>query len=293
MGKNKHTNCLICGSDKLKKLNRYADNYLVKCLSCGLVFCEPIPSVEELNKYYKTYAYENNYYSPITKHRYLTLLNSFKKYRKTNKILDVGCGNGFFLEAAREQGWEVYGTEYSEKAIEILKEKGIKSYKGKLEIRDFNEESFDVITSFEVLEHINNPQEEIKNFYYLLRNNGILYVTTPNFNSISRDLLKERWDIIGYPEHLTYYSKKTIHKLIKENGFKKNSLKTTGFSISRYRKSKVKNKEKASETNFDEGFREKVDNKLGYKMVFKIVNFLLNLFKKGDSIKAYYIKKSF
>jgi len=269
MENKKHSSCLICDSKNLINLKPYSNNYLVKCNSCGFVFCELIPSTKELNEYYKIYAYENNFYSPITKQRYIKLLSIFEPYRKNNKILDVGCGNGFFLETAKEKGWDVYGTEFSEKAIEILKEKGINSFKGKLEIENFKEQMFDVITSFEVIEHINNPKNEINKFYNLLRTGGLLYITTPNFNSISRNLLIEKWNIINYPEHLTYYTPKTLKKLLTENDFKKIKLKTTGFSISRFKQSKNNNLSKIDKPSItsDEKLREKLTNK-GFMFYF-------------------------
>jgi len=287
-----HNKCLICGSQDIQKLERYSNNFLVKCKNCGLVFCEPIPTKQELDEYYKTYAYENNYYSPITKQRYIELLEQFEKYRKTNRILDVGCGNGFFLDVAKEQGWEVYGTEYSEKAIEILKEKGIKSYKGELNIDDFKEEMFDVITSFEVVEHINNPVEEIQKIKYFLRKGGVLYITTPNFNSISRYLLKENWNIIGYPEHLTYYTAKTLTGLLRKNNLIKVFVKTTGFSFSRFKQSRSSNIvfENAN-NNYDENLREKLNKKGLIFYLVKIINFVLSLFRKGDTIKILFIKQ--
>ena len=293
MENKKHSSCLICDTNNLIKLKSYSNNFLVKCKNCGLVFCEPIPTIDELNKYYKIYAYENNFYSPITKQRYIELLKTFEPYRKNNKILDVGCGNGFFLETAKEEGWEVYGTEFSEKAIEVLKEKAIKSFKGELKQENFKVQMFDVITSFEVIEHINNPKEEIPKFYNLLRTGGLLYITTPNFNSISRNLLKEKWNIIGYPEHLTYYTPKTLKRLLVKNNFKKIKIKTSGFSISRFKQSKNNNISKTNKSviTSDEKLREKLTKK-GFMFYFvNIINYFLNLFKKGDTIKALFIKK--
>ena len=292
MDNNLHGNCLICNSSDIKELTKYSNNFLVKYRKCDLVFCEPIPSQQELNEYYKIYAYENNYYSPITKQRYIEILNSFEPYKKNNRILDVGCGNGFFLEVAREKGWDVFGTEFSEKAIGILKDKNIPSFKGELNTEDFEKGFFDIITSFEVMEHINNPQEEIRKFNYLLRKEGGLYITTPNFNSVSRNLLKQKWNIINFPEHLIYYTVKTLKKLLINNGFEKKYSLTTGFSISRYKQSKS-TKEIRTETtknNIDENLREKLEKKALMFYFVKIINILLSFFNKGDTIKAFYIK---
>ncbi len=119
--------------------------------------------------------------SPLTIESYNVLLDEFEKYRKTNKILDVGCGRGFFLTQAKKRGWEVYGTEYSPKAVELCASNGIDMKTGKLSTDLFNIKDFDIITSFEVLEHINNPNEELKHINNLLRKGGLFYCTTPKF----------------------------------------------------------------------------------------------------------------
>ena len=96
--------------------------------------------------------------------------------------------------------------------IEICRKKGISMHKGVLNTENYEEESFDIITSFEVIEHINNPIPELKNFYKLLRKGGLVYLTTPNFNSLLRYRLKSEYNVICYPEHLSYYTPKTLKK---------------------------------------------------------------------------------
>ncbi len=85
---------------------------------------------------------------------------------------------------------------------------------------NYDLESFDVITSFEVIEHINNPSEELNTFNRLLRKKGLVYVTTPNFNSLLRYRFKAAYDVICYPEHLSYYTKSTIKNYFKNQDFK-------------------------------------------------------------------------
>jgi len=144
----KHTECLISGSKNLQVLKGYERHYLVKSKPLGFVFCSRIPTEEELNKHYLQYS-RNEYYSPITKLRYIELLNEFEPFRKTNRILDIGCGTGFFLEVAKEKGWEVYGTEFTDNAITICKNKGIKMQQGRLNAAWYDADFFDVVTSFE------------------------------------------------------------------------------------------------------------------------------------------------
>ncbi|MGQ0829311.1 MAG: class I SAM-dependent methyltransferase, partial [Bacteroidota bacterium] len=149
------------------------------------MFSKQIPSAEQLQIYYQGYG-KNSYLSPITIKRYIELLDKFELFRKTNKLLDVGCGTGFFLEQAKARGWEVYGTELSDEVIKACIEKGFNIQKGLVNPKNYNPGMFDIITSFEVIEHINNPKTELNNFNAILRKEGLVYITTPNFNSLLR-----------------------------------------------------------------------------------------------------------
>ena len=234
---NNHKICLLCSSEELYLLEKYKSAHLCKCRNCGFVFSKKIPSETELNNFYDGYG-RADYLSPITIKRYNELLDKFEKFRKTGKIIDVGCGIGYFLEIAKKRGWEVYGTEFTDEALEICKSKGIKMSLGKLDPKNYDSNMFDIITSFEVLEHINNPIEEISNFSKILRKNGLVYLTTPNFNSLLRYKLNENYDIITYPEHLSYYTPKTINFLFEKLNFRKLKLQTTGISLTKLKTKK-------------------------------------------------------
>ncbi len=292
-----HSNCLICNSIKLIGLKWYKKNKLVRCGSCGFVFMQQIPSPEELAAHYNTYSYDREQYlSPITIKNYNILLDEFEKYRRYNRLLDVGCGMGFFLEQAKKRGWEVYGTEYSPKAIEINRAKGINMIAGQLNSAAFPVKDFDVVTSFEVIEHINNPQDEIKHIHTLLRKNGLFYCTTPNFNSLLRYYLKEDYNVINYPEHLSYYTKKTLNHLLATNSFRKLKTLAHGISITRLETSKAqKNTTKQpttiiGEQTADEKIRVQMDKKPYLLYAKNIANFFLSETGLGMGLKGYYEK---
>jgi 2-polyprenyl-3-methyl-5-hydroxy-6-metoxy-1,4-benzoquinol methylase len=284
------TRCLISNTEDLYPLKGYERHYLVKSKSSGFVFCNKIPTQQELYNHYLTYNRED-YLSPVTIKRLNEVLDSFEPYRKTNKILDIGCGVGFMLEQAKKRGWDVYGTEYTEKAIEICEAKGIKMSKGKLDPAWFENESFDVITSLEVIEHINNPIEEVGHFRNLLRKGGLLYFTTPNFNAIERFILKDQYNIIGYPEHLCYYTPRTINYLLSKNGFSKKGLLTTGFSVTRIKTSTGQSNEGLiSATSSDELIRNKLEDNPFFSIAKKLLNKTLTLLGIGNSLKGWYVK---
>ena len=249
-----------------------------------------IPTEEELFNHYNNYPIGYGADSVITIIRINELLDEFERFRKTNKMLDVGCGPGLFLIEAKKRGWEVYGTEFTDNQLAYLNNKGINTLKGKLTNFSFEDELFDVIISSEVIEHINNPVEEMQYFHRLLRKGGLVYITTPNFNAIERYFLKGAYEIIEYPEHLSYYTPKTIDLLLTNNGFKKLKITTTGISIARIKKSlKRKNNESTEHVSSDESIREQLE--FGYKRYIKLfINGMLNFFGIGNSLKVWYIK---
>lgn len=142
-----------------------------------------------------------------------------------------------------------------------------------------------------MIEHINNPNEDLALVNKVIRQGGAFYFTTPNFNSLSRYILKEKWNVIDYPEHLSYYTPSTIHFLLNSNGFKKDYLITTGISFTRF--SQSMNAESVSESIpvNDETLRNKIEHNPFLSFLKSTANFMLNLFKTGDSLKGFYIKQ--
>jgi 2-polyprenyl-3-methyl-5-hydroxy-6-metoxy-1,4-benzoquinol methylase len=267
------------------------DGTLLKCNNCGFRFAQKIPTVAELIAHYNQYG-RNDYLSPVTIKRYHEILDQFEPYRKTNKLIDVGCGIGYFLEEAKKRGWEVYGTEYTDEAITICRSKGITMHQGALNPTDYSAGEFDVVTSFEVIEHINNPVEEMQHFHRLLRQGGAAYITTPNFDALERYVLKERYNVISYPEHLSYYTKNTLTRLMISQGFLPIETKTTGISFSRLKSTLLNKKERQIEANnTDDKIRNLTEEKWWAIAAKKLINSILDLTATGNALKGLYIKK--
>jgi 2-polyprenyl-3-methyl-5-hydroxy-6-metoxy-1,4-benzoquinol methylase len=281
-----HACCHICESVNLNSIeNRFGHKYLVQCQVCGFIFFQRIPTETELQKHYNGYP-RNNPLSEITVKRYNELLDQFEPYRKSGKILDVGCGDGHFLAVAARRGWKVFGTEFTDEAVEAGLKNGAQVFKGR--IQDFNlTEEFDVITSFEVLEHIHDLRSHTARIHQLLRKGGLFYFTTPNINALSRRILGGKWTIIEYPEHLSYYTVKTIHRLLTGAGFKRLSIRTTGISLQRFSASVNQSAPVAGQ---DEQARKKIEKNLFLRFVKNSINGVLNLLKLGDTLKGYYVK---
>jgi 2-polyprenyl-3-methyl-5-hydroxy-6-metoxy-1,4-benzoquinol methylase len=296
-GQREITNCICCGSNQLNPLKSFENASLVKCASCSMVFSSRNPTIVELENHYQGYG-RNDYLSPITIKRYNEILDQFEKVRKTNRLLDVGCGIGYFLEVAKKRGWEVYGTEFTDEAIRICQTKGIQMHQGVLNPQNYSLESFDVITSFEVIEHINTPNAEMKNITSLLRKGGCFYVTTPNFNSLLRYYLGPNYNVIGWPEHLSYYTPKTLTSLMLKHGFRKRWVKSTGVSITRFLTSRTPVKSLSPEegTEFisanteDEKLRNNFESNAILSFAKKTLNSFLTISGKGDALKGLFQK---
>ncbi|WP_422361702.1 class I SAM-dependent methyltransferase [Reichenbachiella sp.] len=286
-----HKKCLITDTEDLVSLKKFPKTELVKSKSSGLVFTRKIPTEKELSDHYNNYS-RSSAISEITIKRYHDLLDQFESYRTNNKILEVGCGGGAFLVEAKKRGWEVYGTEYTKEASEIPQKKGITVNYGKLNPDNYPIKDFDIIVSIEVIEHINNPLEEASNIYSLLRSGGLFYVTTPNFNAIERYYLGEAYKVIGYPEHLIYFTPKTLHYLMKKVGFEKEKLLTTGINISSFKGKKQRQMEgrQGGVKNSDQNLRQNIENHFSLRLLKTIVNKILTLLQIGNAMKGYYIK---
>jgi glycosyltransferase involved in cell wall biosynthesis/2-polyprenyl-3-methyl-5-hydroxy-6-metoxy-1,4-benzoquinol methylase len=287
-------NCPLCNNSSLALMNEYKTARLAKCQTCGFVFSQKIPTEKELSDYYAKYSYGDDYYSsPLTSLRYDMLLEKFEPYRKHNRILDVGCGNGQFIEAAIKKGWEAWGTEYSKEAVLQVQIKGLNVLQGRLDDLLDILPQFDIITSFEVIEHINNPANELKLMDTLLRPGGIIYITTPNFNSVLRYLLKHRYDVITYPEHLSYYTPSTIKYLMQSRGFKVKKIESTGFSFSRLRNGLTgKIEDPFTSESMDEKFRIFLESNFIFRLIKSSFDRLFTLSGTGLSIKGWFEKRS-
>lgn len=164
-------------------------------------------------------------------------------------------------------------------------------HQGKLDPNWFPEDTFDIITSFEVIEHINNPREEVRNIHKILRPGGLFHFTTPNFNATERFILKSNYNNIAYPEHLSYYTKKTINYLLTSNGFRKKKLTTTGISLTRLKTSlKPRSESLISATSTDEKLRVSLEKNSAAGFFKKCVNGVLNFLGIGSAMKGWYIK---
>ena len=296
MNKFLHTNCILCGSKLLN--NIFGDqHFITKCKHCSFVFSREEASKEELKNYYDVYPMENKI-SDITNQRYNEILDLFEPFRHSSKLFEFGCGEGYFLEIARKRNWVVAGTEISKPLLEKCRNKNITVYDNFENIPLSEKGTYDILVSIEVIEHLSPPLLFTNFFNSILRDGGGLYMTTPNFNCLSRFILGRKWNNIIYPEHLCYYSAKTMKLTLNKSGFEQVFTKTLGISPARYKYAFMNWKHKKGEAKVhydynekDRNIREQIENQKLLSFLKIIVNKLLNITRLGESLKIFYLKK--
>ena len=244
----KYVKCEICNSNEfaiIKKANyKNFSNYndiiniyksssdhelfdqLVRCTECNLVYVNPRLRYEIIIKSY-TEAIDPVFFSQNNL-RIKTFKKFFLKWIKKNninidyktKILDIGCAGGAFPKAVSDIGFNVIGVEPNM----YLCEYGKKNYKldlrqGTLNEQYFNEKEFNIITLFDVIEHLDKPGNILNKINKILDNTGLLIINYPDYNSWPCKLLKFKWPFF-LNVHLYYFTPKTLNNLLKKHGFK-------------------------------------------------------------------------
>lgn len=194
---------------------------IVQCIKCGLVYSDPIMESIKISHLYNQsfFTYQNRVKDlTLTYGCYLKQLENFKV--KKNKLLEVGCGNGFFLAEAKKQGYQsVWGVEPSQDAIEQAPEK-LQSFirhsifKPKL----FPKNSFDVICFFQTFDHISQPNQFLTACYDYLKPGGLILAINHNVEALQAKILKSFSPIIDI-EHTYLYSLKTMPLIFQVNKF--------------------------------------------------------------------------
>lgn len=227
---NKHCNifCPLCDNWSVNffcEKNKYK---LYKCKSCKLLFVYPIPKIVNIyNESYFSGAKNGFGYVNYDKDKepmvstfneYLNIISSLGLSK--GRLLDIGAATGFFMNIAQGKGFETTGIEVSEFVAEIGKEKGLDIFTNDDQLDKFSEEYFDVITMFDVLEHLENPKETLSKLYRVLKKGGLLVINTPDAESLWARVLGSRWQLILPPEHLYYFSPKNLSEYLQKHGFK-------------------------------------------------------------------------
>lgn len=213
--------CPVCLFQYSKPVYSNGDLIIRRCPSCEMVFLQGGPGAynAEHYEYYKNKLEipADKLYGRLNEKRYYIIMDRLNRYRKNNRLLDVGCGVGHFVRVAKLSGWASLGMEIAPDAVQICKANGIDVIAADLMDLSFKED-FDVVTLFEVVEHLKDPRAYINKVRGILRNSGCMMITTPNFNSITRRMIGDRWRVIN-KEHLYYFTPKTLRRMVEAAGF--------------------------------------------------------------------------
>ncbi len=216
--------CVLCGrtSGEFRPYSAQKGWTYVRCPGCQLVFLNPAPTADELRGFYNDgYHYHRGRYQKLVQQQknWLPLLEEFCK--PPGKFLEIGCSYGFFLETARQRGWDVAGIELSdEPAAHAREQLGLPVTAGTLaDFADGKAAAYDLIVAWHVLEHEPEPARLLAPAFRLLRSGGILGLRVPNMESAVARLAGPYWQWLSPPEHIYMYSTSTLGALVTQQHF--------------------------------------------------------------------------
>jgi len=218
--------CPVCGS---ANFHRIFEPDVAECTDCHVLFRNPRPTQAEIRR---SYDFGSNYAEwqkddskrdPMWKRR----LHLIARLKKTGTLLDVGAGDGYFLDVARDGGFAVSGTELSSTGADYAQKRGHDLMLGQLKDIDFKGRKFDVITLWHVLEHLPNPGEALSIVRGLLAPGGIFALAVPNEENA---LFRYRMGLKRVPNplgpivwgkeiHLTHFQPATLRTTLRDHGF--------------------------------------------------------------------------
>ena len=227
--------CPYCLQENLKLISTAAQRQIYQCQKCQLVSAAKeifngrlSPQAlarlktkeyqKKTKKWHQAYLQEKD--SLLA--RFDKRLQEIEKRKKPGKILDIGCAAGFFLESAQKHGWQVYGIDTNKEAINHCQKlvESSRLFQGTLEKANFKPNFFDVITLFEVLEHMPDLQAFLAETKRILKPQGLLALNVPNRAGVVSRLLGQHWFDYKRLQHLYFFSPQTLKMVLKKNDFK-------------------------------------------------------------------------
>jgi SAM-dependent methyltransferase len=233
--------CPICGGGEVADLLSAPDRFhlrkqiyrLLRCSSCRGVWLTSPPKPKEMGLHYT-----EDYHKGImaagegdATSRWKNQVNLISHYKDGGAILDIGCSSGGFLSTMKGSAWKLYGIEMEESTAERARSTtGAEVFVGDAVEAPFRPASFDVITSFDVLEHVYSPRQFLTKVREWLKPSGIFYAQMPNIDSWEARLFRTHWYGLELPRHLSHFSPTSIRHLMGELGFEEVCVKTPGIS---------------------------------------------------------------
>jgi len=224
------TLCPVCGASASEPALSKDGYTIVRCSLCQMLYVRPVLSADELQAYYQDPGYfhgeSTQGYQSYEDLRKALVPHSWRRLRVINgllpakgRLLDFGCAAGYFLEVAQADGWRIAGVELSrEMAGNASRALGV-SIATSLEALPDRE--LDVITLWEVVEHLPQPLAELRRMYDRLRPGGLLMLSTPNTGHWQALCQPDAWEGYRPPAHLLFFTAGTLVALLQRAGFER------------------------------------------------------------------------
>jgi SAM-dependent methyltransferase len=229
--------CPICGGEKVGNRLAAPDRFhlraeiyrLLRCSSCRVVWLTSPPKPEEMGLHYS-----EDYHKGIVAagegsvtSRWKNQLKLIARYKREGAILDIGCSSGGFLSTMKSPSWKLYGIEMEEStAGRARTATGAEVFVGDAVEAPFLPESIDVITCFDVLEHVYSPRQFLTKVLEWLKPGGIFYGQMPNIDSWEARVFGTHWYGLELPRHLFHFSPASLRHLMGDVGFEEVRVKT-------------------------------------------------------------------
>lgn len=234
----RYDQCPVCGSAHIGPLFWINDHSVTKeafviwqCADCSLRFTQNVPTAEAIGRYYQSEDYIshsdtnkgfiNKLYIRARKFTIAQKLKFIQSVtgKTTGNLLDLGCGTGSFLAAAKTGGWNIAGVEPDEGARRIAKEmNGVSAFAAE-QFYELPHQSFDAVTLWHVLEHVHDLHRYMQQLKHLLRSDGKLIIAVPNYNSVDATAYGSWWAAYDVPRHLYHFTPKAMQALASKHGF--------------------------------------------------------------------------
>lgn len=219
--------CSLCGSLRFERLWEKDGFDYIRCSDCRVVRVNPQLNEKNVQEIYSSshrYRSRDRILDRAYPYYRLSLLKKLEAYRQDGHLLDVGCSRGYFIASAQRQSWDSCGTDIASDDVaharDILKQNALF---GDLRTLSFPDEYFDVVTLFDTLEHLREPGATLKEINRILRKGGLLYVETPNFDSLPKMIWGRGWSVF-FPWHFYYFTPQSLRAAVESRGFLARSL---------------------------------------------------------------------
>ena len=225
--------CDLCTHEEAEFFAEKYQMKYVRCLSCGLVYSDNTDFDFEQHNEASMVELQDTHVgklgSPRHSKAYQVLLKRFAPYRRTGRLLEIGCSTGGFLSHARADGWQEIGVEPVEYSARYgIDELSLNIHIGTLESADIAPESIDIAYSNAVIEHLEHPLEVFRQAYDVLRSGGLFYADTVNLDSYTWKFLGARWKLCDPRMHLSLFTPTTLRAYCEKVGLRVVNMTTHG-----------------------------------------------------------------